>query len=293
MNILFLVIAYLMLISIITYGRIQTLVGTILMQKEFKEAMEKKEPIEYSEQSIKRYVETHIPSSDPPEQGGATTRNPASPKISFNLLLSKSERDKNPQMLAGSIQMAKNLLEYLYSGQRFYQEAELLRPDLANEIIQALLRVSEREDKPQRWDIAKEIANVDLADPILNKAFTKMLEGTVKKIRLNRNDYNRIYLPVSGVLSLLDLIEVKPNKLQVRIFLASPQVLMALFERPDVVAQILQSRRRIYNDLVQGNGKESELADFFKQQFSGMIAPGIPPDLLNWGVSKTNPAGYQ
>jgi hypothetical protein len=65
---------------------------------------------------------------------------------------------------------------------------------------------------------------------------------------------------------------------------------MELFERPDTVRSILLERSRIYRLLETGTDS-NEGRKLFQEQFQGLVSPGISPEMLDWGVSKTYPGG--
>jgi hypothetical protein len=292
MNILFFVIFYLMLLSVMTFGRLESFLGFSAMQKGFLEAMQKKEPEYYSQAAVRLYQSTvATKNGDDDDESEESEQNSASSKLSFNLFLSKEQRESYQKVLPMQIQAAKKLMEYLYKNEPFYKKGEEKYGDLSQEIIQSLINWSNTNKPKKAWKNAKEIANVDLGDEELNQVFTKMLEGTVKKETIKTKDLNSYFLPDDGVFSLLDMITVQSDKLKIRVYLASAQVLMALFDRPDVVNSILQERKRLFYAVDSGKTTPQDAAKSFKEQFLGQQAPGITEEMLDFGVSKTYPGG--
>lgn len=299
MNILLYVMTMLMLLALMTYGRLESYRGFAFVQAQFKDYMEKTERSYVTKEARKRYNE---------ERGSTTGKknnnetNAASSKLSFNLFIDKEERLKAPDQLESHMNAAKNLMYFLYGDQPFFIEVEENRPDFLNEIFASLIRVTDEYTKKEKLNTrkVKEIATIDLGDSELNEVFTKMLKGAIEKSgngKINREtksviDPTKRFRAERGYFSLLDFITIEKNKLKIRVFLASPQLLMALYGNPDTVQQILVTRYELFlrlknNEISSEVGKED-----FQRQFQNLQLSPIPSEMLDFGISKTNPNNY-
>lgn len=289
----------LMLLALMTYGRLETFRSFAFVQAEFKTYMEKEERRYANDQAIKRY-ETSPASQQEKDEEKSQERNPASPKLSFNLFLDKDERASNAALMKPFTDLAKSLMTFLYGGQPFFQEMEQKRPGFLDEILQALIKLSDTFADKEKLHKIKEVATLDLGDPQLNEVFTKMLRGSTEvpeEIPLDEQDLTQEpseqpIKPVWGYESLLDFITVQKNKLKIRVFLASPELLMAIYGDPSTVDDILATRYQLYRDLVNNVTDSKTSSEDFKSKFTNMQLPTIPADMLDFGVSKTNPRSY-
>src|SRR5690606_14974837 len=146
-------------------------------------------------------------------------------------------REKHPDALQPHLFAAKNLMQSLYGSQPFFIDMAQKRPDFLNEILFALIRFSEETDKKLNAQHAKEIATVDLGDDELNTVFRKMLRGSL--LDFEESGSNEA---AAGYPSLIDFITILPNKHVIRVFLASSEVLTALYGNRQVVGQIIEMR---------------------------------------------------
>lgn len=273
-----------MLLAIMTYGRLESFRGFAFMQAQFKEYMTKTERLHVNEEAENRYKKSPASKREKGDQE-SQERNPASSTLSFRLFIDKAERDKHPAEFEVHTAIAKNLLRFLYGQQPFFQELEQTRPDFLDGLFSALGEVTEGFSDEEKLKKKKEIATLDLKDPELNDVFTLMLrgvEGPEAKETAN-------FLLDSGYYSLLDFITLQKDKLTTRVYLASPQLLMALFGRPDIVSDIKETRQRLYRDVVNEAITTKEAEEELRARFEDLRLPEVPEKMLNFGVSKTRP----
>lgn len=282
MNVLIFVMSMLMLIAMMTYGRLESFRGFAFIQSQFKTYMEVTERQYVNEEAYKRYQETPATTQEQSENKGQE-KNPASSKLSFNLFVDTAERNAHPQELEHHLAVARNLLYVLYGEQPFFNELAEKRPEFLNEIFSALMRATEAFAKKEKLKKAKEIATVDLEDAELNAVFTKMLKGTLDAPAADGE-------PVAGYPSLLDYITLQKNKLKIRVYLAAPPLLTALYGNPEFVRQIIDTRTSLYRDLVNEVLTKEQATQEFQTLYQNQQLPEVPSAMLDFGVSKTNPA---
>lgn len=308
MNILLFVMSMLMILALMTYGRLESFLGFAFVQSQFKVYMEKTERNYVNEEALARY-NSEKGSTQEKQESDSNEKNSASSTLSFSLFVDKNDRAKFQKDLETQMTIAKNLIYFLYGDQPFFIQMEEKRPDFVNEIFAALIQVTNGYTKEQELNSKKkeEIATVDLGDSELNDVFTKMLKGSVDEILPDSGsenqdvqeplNLNNPYKPERGYYSLLNFITLQKNKLKIRVYLASPQLLMAIYGNSDIVRQIIEMRNRIYYDLInaskEGAGEVAKTSqEAFQRQFQNHQLPLIPQEILDFGVSKTNPRRY-
>lgn len=287
MNVLLFVMSMLMLLVMITYGRLESFRSFAFVQLQFKEYMEHTERDFINETAVDRYNKTAATRSEKTETE-KREMNKASPKLSFNLFVDKEERDANQEQLETHLNVARSLIFYLYGDQEFYKELEARRPNFVNEILSALMTQTETLPKIKK---VKELATVDLKDPELNDAFTRMLKGAYEEPP--KDQEKRPMKLQTGYYSLLDFITVGKGKLQMRVFLASRQFLMAVFGNPATVDEIVRVRYKLYRSVRDKVMDAKQASEEFQTLFNNSALPFIPEEFLDFGVSKTNPNRYR
>lgn len=286
MNVLMFVMSILMLLVMITYGRLESFRNYSFAQVKFKEYMEHSEREYLNEAAVQRYRNTVATRSEKTEKE-KREKSKGSPKLSFNLFVNKGERDANPQKLETHLNVARSLIGYLYGDQPFYKELEAGRPNFVTEMLTALIAQSETLPKITK---AKELATVDLNDSQLNDAFTRMLKGAY--VEPLKEEEKRPVKLKDGYYSLLDFITVGNNKLEMRVFLASRQLLMAVYGNPALVNEIVRVRYQLYKNVVAKVMTAEQAREEFKAAFGNQALPFVPGNFLNFDVSKTNPNQY-
>lgn len=277
----------LMLLVMITYGRLESFRSFAFVQVKFKEYMEHSERDFINEEAVARYNNTVATHSEKTEKE-KREKNTASSKLSFNLFVDKEERDANQEQLETHLNVARSLIFYLYGDQEFYKELEVKRPNFVNEIFSALITQSETLPKIKK---EKELATIDLKDPDLNDAFTRMLRGAYEEP--SKGQEKRPMQLQTGYYSLLDFITVGKGKLKMRVFLASRQLLMAVFGNPAAVDEIVNMRYKLYRNVRNNVMDAKQATEEFQTLFGNSALPFIQEEFLDFGVSKTNPNPYR
>jgi hypothetical protein len=287
MNVLLFVMSMLMMLVLMTYGRLESFRNYSFVQVQFKAYMKRSERDYLNKAAIERYHDTHATKY---EQKLKKERqdSKASSKLSFYLFVNNQERIKNQASFETQLSVVRNLILFLYGGQKYFVELAERRPNYIDEIFSALM---EETVEPPKITKVKELATVDLQDPELNEAFTRMLKGAYEEPPAEQKEKRPLRLD-QGYYSLLDFITLE-NKLKLRVYLASKQLLMAVYGNPALVEEILRVRYQLYRNVLKGLLEANAAAEEFKQQFGNAALPDVPVDFLDFGVSKTNPKSYQ
>jgi hypothetical protein len=317
MNVLLYVMTMLMVLALMSYARLETYRSAQIFQTLFAHYMEKDERGEINA-GFKRQYESEKGSS---REGGDKSQPKinASPRISLSIFLNKQQQAAQPDQFHQTIVLLRNLLQVLYRGQPFYEEIIEEKPQFAEELVRSIVSTIDalpQENKPKNM---KDLSNLVLSDPKLNEALYKILHGAPEKYEAaaaeNEEPKHAVRESVEdkvedssqdaalleaeaqehtspkGYQSLADYVTLSSSP-QIRIFLASPPVLQALFPNPQTVQEILEMRRDLHRQALHGADLQ-ELENTFKNRFERLHDPAINSALLNFQVSKTDPRKYQ
>lgn len=319
MNILLYVMTMLMLLSSITYVALEryrssaSLNATIVfsMQNQEREPM-----IKLSQSMYDRITFSKPP--PPPKEKDAEEKpretNPASPRLSLYILLDKETRTKEPEAYQQIRELAKHLMTSLYSHTAFYKEINATRPSFLNDILDELVEASDNPQNDLSIKTAAHLSKLQLASPELHEVFIHMLKGVPKliqpievpekqfvveedtpepnaedEIEASRESQEASSDP--GYASLQDYLSTTITT-KVRIFLASRALLTAIYGDPFVVNEIIQKRKELYRQVLSGGDKKNASAEF-EALFANAGQASAYKNILDFGVSKTNPAKYE
>lgn len=317
----------LMLLSLLTYARLETFRSSQVFEVLFEHYMQKMERGYPNKISEIVYDEIHIkkkpaaPSQEAPPAKDKETKpeetKPAEkpkdsrPRLSLAALFDKTKKDSSVQ----SQQMGallKTLMQTLYGNQPFFKKLEQERPQFMDELIQAMVEAADMLPKEKKLKKASDLANLKLADETLDTLLYKILRGgpyldvlensEVKKepplIEEEKNDLgdsdgttSEEFESPKGYFSLLDFVTLEPSS-KVRVFLAPREVLTAIFQNPEVVDRIMAERRDLYRQARRGTDVNT-LKEAFKNQFDNLRNPAVDSTLLDYSVSKTDPKKYE
>ena len=312
MNVLLMVMVMLMMLSLMTYAKLETYRSTQILDKFFNHYMEIEERGDINKHAEDQYKNTKM-SSGPSKTGGAQTK--ALPRLSLAKLLDKKFKKEHPHEWEQMINLLKNLTDTLYGKHAFYKEVMEHRPsaieDLAVELTKRIADL-ESQNKPKT---AADLANVPIKDEELNLLFYKMLLGAPYKEILQQKTpetkatgaeadsdeseetlqgEEKEYSSPQGYYSLLDFITLRPSE-KIRVYLAPKELLLSIFHDPDLVDQIIDERKQLYKSAVGADTPEEikGLTESFKSQYDKFKDPTIDDKYLDWTVNKTNPKEYE
>jgi hypothetical protein len=177
--------------------------------------------------------------------------------------------------------LLKNLMISMYGNENFYLEAKEEVPDFEDRfLINLYERTKDREKKVTR---VKALATIELDDELQNYVRYKIFNG-------NKSRYDKDSADEVGYYPLLQFTSITKRKTLLSLWLAPKPLLMALFQNPDVVQEVIEARRDIYNDLRKDKNqsavttKENEL----RLRFSSSIHD-IDTQFIDFKVSRTRP----
>lgn len=314
MNVILIVTTMIMIMASLTYARLQTYRSTSLKQVEFERYMKTKERGDINATAKWWYDNSH-----PTKQGSGNPKpkSTARSQLSFSVFVDQNKAAQHAKEYPKLYHMAKKLIYYLYYDQPFFQEYLKQKPDIVDSLLKSLMFADTlpKEQKPKK---AKDLANLSLPDPILNSFLYFILKGLnveekedVKKIEFgfsplmppliqeeegeddDEEPQNEdLFKSPKGYRSLLDFITLD-DSVQIRVYLASKELLFAIFDTPETVDAIISYRNEAFNKVSKGAQEPDEAGNQFKALFLNKSDPNFDESVLDFTISKTNPKNYE
>jgi len=250
-------------------------------EAEIQEACKKRAALNYYE-IAKTYSDEEPPELTDTEASqqkpGRNSR--LSRKAHLSLLISQDPAQLNDQNYKSSLIIFKNLLSILYAEAPFFKEAKEENPRLEDDLIHAIVEKGYK-DKIQS---AEQLANLELDDELLQSVLFKMLVGSKKK-----ND-KATEQQVDGYYSLLSFLSFQKKAQAVSAYLAPQEILLAVFQNDQVVADIMEERMRVYKEITASKTANQQLlTEQFQNKFKDQIPSDIDKNLIDFRISKTKP----
>lgn len=319
MNILLFVTAMIMVLSMLTYTKLETYRSFSLLQSQFTRYMEE------TERGYINMASTWWYENSPGEKKGSSTNpNPAKSdarsRLSFIVFIDKSKQAHYAKAYPKIVLLSKKLMIYLYKDQPFFKEMVLEKPDILDEFLASLMVAAEALPTEQKIKKAIDMANLNLGDPLLNSFSyyifkgspfpdekenkeTKPLESPqtefiIKEANGETEDESEDpgkkddYISPEGYYSLLDYITVD-DAIKIRVFLASKPLLMAIFDNLDVVNSIIAMRNDLYKKVANGSISAQDASAQFKTATAPKSDPNFDDMILDYSITKTNPKNYE
>ncbi len=197
---------------------------------------------------------------------------------------------ENPSITEGKgkacFTLLKNLLTAAYEGQDFFQEAKEQIPDIEERFLINLYEKAKEAQQEGPWiKTFKNLDQLHLDDEVQNELRYMAFNG-------NKSQHADASSDASGYFALTELVSVAKRKNTIMSLWKAPKpLLMALFQNPDVVQEVLETRREIFNEINRDKtnaslitSKEGEL----KLRF-GVYIQGIDTQYIDFKVSKSRP----
>lgn len=308
------VMVMVMMLTLMTYAKLETYRSTQILDKYFNHYMEFEERGNINKKAIDQYKLTKMSSKASTPKAGASKTTPATPKsrprLSLDKLMDKKFAKENPEKWEQLVHLLHNLTDQLYGAHPFYQEALAHNPNAIEDLAKQVTKAVDKLDKEKRPKTTKDLANLELESPELNEFFYKMLLGAPYKDVLAEpkltdgeadtdEDDSTLeqeaeeYSSPLGYYSLLDFITLGKSD-KIRVYLAPRDLLMAIYHDPAVVDELIKARQDLYKlALGKDDNKFNDLTESLKQQFEHRRDGTINSDQLDYTVNKTNPKEYE
>jgi hypothetical protein len=311
MNLLIFVVSLLMLLSLMTYSRLDMYRNFYVTQGEFERYMKQEE-----RQSINRgeelwYNWTEVKEKEntkPPKKAPSQ----ASPYLSIYWVINSDKIDQKESLESVYKELIKKLIFNVFGNQKkfitIFEQNPHVIDDLFNALQAAYSKIP-KEKKPKKID---ELLNLDLDNPQLEDLFYWMSKGISPSKNLPESDTALILervvekgdkevLPSTeniedhyitpGVIKLQDFLTINSSKNKIRIFLAPREVLLTIFNDTALVEDLERTRLEMYVQ-AKNEADTSTLSEQFKQKFYAR-AVQVPESMLDFTVTKTDPRQYE
>lgn len=273
MNVLPLVFSFLALITILTYTRLSGFVVTQAVHREYEHFLKDHQEGVQSMAAFAKYEEVSSP---------ADKKGPGSPKVKAQKCLNLSNLFNQDEKGKETAYIFKNLIDTLFSEAPFYKEACFENPLIVDELIVAM-QTAFSELKDKKSFKKGDLCTLELSNERLQYFFYKLLKDPEKTF----DEEGSISEEATRILN--EVITFKSEKQPIRLFLANPVLLKAIFQKDDVVKEIVAARKNYYNLVKKNPDRKEALSDEFRSRFSSALPPAIQLTSVNWEVSGTMP----
>lgn len=318
MNILIFVMTLILLLSTLTYARLDIFFKSHLRAKEWVILTQMSERSAYNQimkKSVPKKKQTEEKKGKPPEkEEKSPSESKATPgygKISYSWFLDKSFREKNKEAFPLVLDVLRKVIHETYQKQPFFRQLSERRADFVDQMIHEVIAVSESYNgqKNVKYKIKdfQDLFYAQWNDPELREAFAYMVqeglvykrpekqdvtlfqnenEGKVSK-ELNELNESQASENISEVRKGFQSLRNYFNKFQntkVRVFLAPEELLLAFYSDPKIVEKIVMARNRLYKEVCHGRTAEDATQEFEREFTIAAFEP-----ILDFTVTKTNP----
>lgn len=285
MNIIPFVFTILILLITITYNKLSSFLVHTTSAKIAVRHIKEKEIAEINLAQNEMYQKKSCPGTSH-EQG---TKIAASRTICFNYLINKETKAEKPETFNTAYTLLKRLILNLYKDQPFMQKLLKDRPDAVDTLLQKVIEKAESEEYSKKMKKKEDLANLSLDDEDLQLAWATMLNGREQKETSVDNAKSNHGFP-----SLWKFLNASMSKKQpIRLYLASKELLLAIFEdEEEFVEMILKERDELSKSLRRKGEKKISNEDAtmtFKNLVEGKIPSGLDRSFFNLEVSSTKP----
>ncbi len=298
MNVLIFVMTMLMLLAMLTYGRLATYSSSQVSQLIFEKYMEQDERAYINTAAEVLYSNIHKSTKEGEKQPPKVA---ATSLINVGALFGSSVAPEVVKRREQSKIMLKALMRVLYADAPFFKDISEKRPTFLDDLISSLIDVSNSLPKEEKWKKVTDLAGISLPDKELDQALYLMLKGAAYEDVLppaNANTETEVdeeipplpqedFHSKKGHFSLLDFITFSPHY-KIRLYLAPKEILEVVFPDKRTVADLIQEREHLYKQAMNGFDTK-ELSKIFESHFDSRRGRDIERESLDYNVSKTRP----
>lgn len=274
MNILPLILALVLMLTVLTVEKLEKVKNQAIIQKQYQVFLEKSERQVFNLRQDKLF--------------GKSKKSLR--QLSFRYIYDKKARDKNANTAKQYRMLIIELMKILYSDAPFYKELEQKRSNFLEELIDAVQTAADASPKKTIRRI-QDISRLDLQDPELQTAFYKMLKGSITLDDLKElNEIENVkYKKDKAYISLFTYINNfgADKKAVINVQLCPPEILKAIFINDEVVEAVRAKREEL---AAKKENDSSSVA--FKMEFFEKRRSGLDDVILNFEISSTSKVDY-
>lgn len=294
MPLLIFVMTFLMVLGLMTYGRLESYTSFSAMRTHFEQFMVNKERQYYNARAAEWYADTVVNEKDKKEQK-EHQKAKATSKLSLYPLLNKEVREQQEAKYVQHRRAFIALMEQLYRPYKFFQQAIEQNQEVAADLVQAMMDAQEALPQGNKVASLAELANLDLGDQLLNELFYRMLKGSSSKsITSQHSCSSPADVKEEGYPPLTQFITLDARS-KLRLYLAPRLLLQILTEDKQLVEEIITTRKRLYQEVTADPPRldaKTATSDF-ESFFSGRLSSLFDEEFLDFTVTKTNPADFE
>lgn len=311
MNVLLFVFTMLMVISLMTYSRIEAFLGQSAIRQEYLCTITSKQRAPQNEMQSTQYdtykgkkakpITKDEESSDEKEE--PVVEAPTSKKedgtrfINIGPFLSEELRQKDLKKFEDLKLILSRLINSLYGDQPFFRKIYADRPYLTEDLLEKLIIQSSSERYKNQLPRKKDLATINFEDKNLQYVYAKMLRGTQTGNceTKGKTAEERLQILKRNYPSLFDYLTLnKKDFTPIRLSLAPPELLLAIFGDQDTVNHLIESRTRLTNEVIKApkTVKESEkkkASEDFHRLYIDRIPPDFDPETFSFAITQTKP----
>ncbi len=295
MNVLTFVMTILMLLTMMTYARLESYRSNTSAQKQFEIYMKSTEKQIFNSMADKRYKETKVQTAPSKKTGPKS----GTSRLSWSSLFNAEERQKEPEKAAYIAETSKKLMMNLFSSFPLFQKHYQENPAVLDHLLFAISKAADELPDDKKIVQTSDLIALDLQDKSLNHLFYSMIKATpIEAITQNGlpltqdeedEDQEELASP-KGFICLLDHLTVAQKR--TRLFLVSKPLLQAIIPDVDGVNAILKLRYEIYRKLVNGQVNPDQASSELKAYLTGHY-PFLIDTTFDFRVTKVNPRNYE
>lgn len=272
MNILPLILALVLVVSVLTVERLEKFKNQSIIQKEYQQFLKESERQVFNQREKRLF-----------KQYDKDLK-----QLTFRYIFDKEAREKHPNEAKQYRMLLIDLMKIVYGEAAFYKKLVRENDKFLEEMLTAVEKAAdEAADNTIRQ--TKDIARLDLGEPELQEAFYFMLKGTIERDKLMELIEEKEITPKmkeKAYVSLFTFIDnegAKDKVPAIRVALAPREILKAIFEKDEVVEEILVKRVEL-----GAKDKDSGADETFKNAFLGKVRQGLDVNLLDFKLSKNS-----
>jgi hypothetical protein len=269
MNILPLILALALMLSILTIEKMEKLKNQMIVQKEYQNFLLVSERQVFNKRQ-KRLFEDYDKDMK---------------QLSFRYLVDKEARKNNEKVAKQYRILLIELMKNLYGEATFFKELEDKRAQFLEEMLNAIEKAADQAPK-KLINRVEDITRLDLEDPDLRKAFYHILKGTGprQKLEKDKETEKEIEEPIKEKMypSLFLFINYNGKKgtPQIEVQKAPREILKAVFDKDEIVESIIVKRAEL------AKSKDNGASAAFKNEFMNKRRPGIDDQLLDFKITE-------
>lgn len=271
MNILSLVLALVLILSVLMIERLDKFKNQMIIQKQYQAFLTDSERKMYNQRQKALFKDYQ-----------KSLR-----LLSFRYLLDKDARKKEANASKQYRLLIEDLMKNLYGKAAFFKEISAKRSNFIDELLTAIQEAADTAPENTIKDTS-DIARLDLKDADLQRAFYLMLKGSVSREEFKKMEEGTSEIHEKAYTSLLNYINFDGKKAVPRIVIqrAPREILKTIFLKDDIVESIIARR----NELAKKKDEGSK--NIFESEFKDKRRSDIDDQLLDFSISSSSKSEY-